>query len=589
MIQKKRTWLTAIAIAAGVAAIAHQGQRVKAQTGAQGGEAFMAAPITIVAANLPVVTGGGAPGPVRVREEQSVIPEARLEAAKAAAAAGAGPKLAATLGLSPRMPSALTPDAVVSFDGDFEGEAGCGNWIPSDHALAVGDGNNPIVQVVNECLSVWNTAGARLLGPVSLGSFFGLGAGANICDPRALFDWYNHRFIVSAIVCSAPYSASVAVSQSDNPLGAWFVYNGFGSLGSPGALMDYQRLGQDSTVTYPGTNFPGAIYVAYNLFNPGYVFEEWKVLPKGAMYAGQNISYWNFWGMSSGGVVTDSSQPANTWSPYEHPRAEFVVTSQNNGTGAQNAITVWAISNPFNWVLGGDSPELTGIVIGAANAWAPPPNAPQSGGLNNIETLDNRFTGEATYAHGHVHVAHSTANGAGGTASEIYKIQPFLNVSDGRCANALDVGLCPQIVGASIRNETVLNYGGTTAAWFAVPQPDLDGNVTTVFNFSCSTCFAGVAYISQRVTQPLGSFIDNGIYLANGLGVYTKGRWGDYEAVAPAGVAYTPGDGGNTGHSSALFAGQYADTSAVNGWRTRVGAVIFSNAGQATPTSTGTK
>jgi hypothetical protein len=582
MIQKKRTWLIAIAIVAAAAVVSQRGQRVKAQgSGAQGGPAVMAPAIPIIAANLPVV-GAGPREPLRVRTEHPILPEAQFEALKAAAAAGGGPRLAVTLGLAPQMPSAQTPGAIVSFDGDFEGEAGCGGWVPADQALAVGDGNNLIVQVVNECLSVWTPGGARVLGPVSLQSFFGINAGVSVCDPRALFDWKNHRFIVSAIVCSSPYSASIAVSQSDNPTGGWWVYNGFGSFGSPGALMDYQRLGQDASATYPGSGFPGGIYLAYNLFNPNYVEEEWKILPKGPMYVGAGFSYWNFWGMTSNGAITDSSQPANVWSPYEHPRAEFFTTVANNGNS--NLVSVFAVSNPFNWVSGGDTPELSGpAIVGAANGWTFPPNAPQLGGPNNIETLDNRISGEVTYASGFLYAAHVTGNGAGGTASELYKIQPFLNVSDARCTNALDSGLCPQVTGALIRTESVLNYGGTSAAFFPTQQPDLEGNVTTFINYATTTGYVSEVFISQRVTAG-PAFFDGGFYLAQGQGVYTSGRWGDYTAVAPVGVFYAAGDGGATGNNAFVFSGMYADTTANNRWRTRVGANIFNNVSQYGPT-----
>jgi hypothetical protein len=591
--KKNQIWMTAIAIIAAAIMITQRGQRVRAQdSGAQGVGATMMTPITVIARDLPVVSGASQ-GPVQMRVEHSIIPEEQMEAAKARAAAGGGPQLPATLGLSPQMPGAgasgQTPQAVVSFDGEFQADAGCGNWIPSDMALAVGDGVNLVLQAVNECFSVFNLGGTRVLGPVSLQSLFGMAAGVSMCDPRALYDWKNHRFILSVIVCQAPYSASIAVSASDDPTGGWFVYNGFTSLGSAGALMDYDRLGQDVTATYPGSGFPGAIYLAYNLFNPNFVFEEWKILPKGPMYAGAGFSYWNFWGMASGGAVTDSSQPANVWSPYELPRAEFFLTSTNNG-GLSNVLSVFAISNPFNWVSGGDTPELSGpIRIGAANNFAPPPPAPQPGGPNIIETLDNRFTGENSYAHGHLYAAHSSANGTGGTASVIYEIQPFLNVSDARCTNALDVNQCPQIVNAVFRNETVLNYGTTTAAWFAVPQPDLDGNVTTVFDYSnTTTSFASNAYISQRVTQPLGTFVDNGFFLANGLGTYTgfgnNARWGDYNAVAPIGIGYRAGNGAPTAGNGFVFAAQYADTTARNGWRTRIGANIFTAPSDYTPT-----
>src|SRR5262249_20931791 len=198
--------------------------------------------------------------------------------------------------------------------------------------------------------------------------------------------------------------------------------------------------------------------------------------------------------------------------------------------------------------VGGQSPELSGVVIGTANNYQLAPTAPQSGGPNNIETIDTRISGNATYGAGFVHAALNGSNGAGGTQSHIYKVQPFLNSTNAaRCTAAVSAGLCPQITAALIRNETILNYGGTNAAWFPTPQPDLEGNVTIVFNFSTTAIFPGLAYISQRVTQPPGTFADSGIFLAGGLGQYTQGRWGDYTAVAPAGVFYSAGDSGFTG------------------------------------------
>ena len=374
----------------------------------QGMRVDIASPIQIIASNLPIVRGGSQA--VQEQPERYVIDEKVLEAAKRQAAIpGFAPQLPATL-TAPAIPGAATPGAVVSFDGDYQGEVGCGGWIPADQALAVGDGANPVIQAVNECLSVWSLGGTRLLGPVSLQSFFGQPSTVSVCDPRALFDWRNHRFIVMAIKCSAPYGQSyVAVSQTDSAVGGWWVYT-FGSSSSPGAIMDYPRMGQDHSVNYPGqTTNPGAIYIAYNQFNPGFINEEWHILPKNRMYAGASVSYWAFWSMTSGGLLTDSTQPANVWSPYERPRAEFLVTSKNEGV-ASNLFTVWSISNPFGFNVGGDGPRLSGVVISAANTHTPPPNATQPGGPATIDTLDNRISGAVTYAHGHLHAAIPTAN-----------------------------------------------------------------------------------------------------------------------------------------------------------------------------------
>src|SRR5262249_2562983 len=142
------------------------------------------------------------------------------------------------------------------------------------------------------------------------------------------------------------------------------------------------------------------------------------------------------------------------------------------------------------------------------------------------------------------------------------------------------------ITAALIRNETILNYGGTNAAWFPTPQPDLEGNVTIVFNFSTTAIFPGLAYISQRVTQPPGTFADSGIFLAGGLGQYTQGRWwhvprgagGVAPAGAPAGLFYAAGAGGFTGNNGMGFAGIYAGPP--NRWRPRIGFNRFSSPGQ---------
>ena len=108
----------------------------------------------------------------------------------------------------------------------------CSSDTPADQALAIGDGKNPILQAVNVCLSVYDNTGTRLVGPTDLVSFFGLPAGTFTSDPRALYDWFNHRFIVTLIDTSCPNGGctsstnnyDIAVSQSDDPTLGWWIY-----------------------------------------------------------------------------------------------------------------------------------------------------------------------------------------------------------------------------------------------------------------------------------------------------------------------------------------------------------------------------
>ena len=89
-------------------------------------------------------------------------------------------------------------------------------------ALAVGP--SYVLQVINGCVTVLNKSGNVQAGfPKSLSSFMLVGAKAQASpyDPRAIFDWANQRYIVSAAHISGAGAAvvDVAVSLSSNPLG----------------------------------------------------------------------------------------------------------------------------------------------------------------------------------------------------------------------------------------------------------------------------------------------------------------------------------------------------------------------------------
>jgi hypothetical protein len=58
----------------------------------------------------------------------------------------------------------------INFNGN--GEIECGNFTPSDQALAIGDGADPIVQADNLCVSVWSPIGTRLAEPIAMTTFF---------------------------------------------------------------------------------------------------------------------------------------------------------------------------------------------------------------------------------------------------------------------------------------------------------------------------------------------------------------------------------------------------------------------------------
>ncbi len=462
----------------------------------------------------------------------------------------------------------LTPFASVGILGDNETEA-CSGATPSDMGLAVGDTAVGVLQVTNFCISVFSKAGVLQVGyPKSITSFLGLPAPPTgfVFDPRALYDWANHRYIMLFSEFDNVFGANtgtywVAVSTGDSPTGGFFIYH-LGSFFGPNNILDFPRLGQDRQAIYAFTNvFPVA---------GGYAGEEWAMLPKQKMYAGQGISWTAFLGPSAFGQLTDSTQPANVWSNTDNPRAEFMVGSLNFFFGGGqcstgcNGLIVWAISNPLDLTVFG--PEASGVVIGTNFNYFLPPDAAQFGIGALISTGDVRITGEVSYSGGSLYAALTSADGIGGASSILYKIQPTLNVNDGRCTGAF-LNLCPDITAATMLSENFLIYGGGNSAFYPTQQPDPEGNVTTVFNFSGPNFWGSTAFISTRVTQGVGAFVDNfvdsGVFLAGGQNTYTQGRWGDYTAVAAAGI------GGLTPAPTMWFAGMF--TRSDHAWGTAIG------------------
>jgi hypothetical protein len=519
-----RTMLSSVVAAVGVMPLTAtaQAQAAAPQVSSQQGTGAAAAPFVRRLDTIPQMPRG----------EQHAQPLAPLKGVDPATFAlrkaratqsPATPKVASPPPVRPQ--SRETPGAAVVFTSTSE--TGCGNVTPADQAIAVGDTSVGVLQVINVCVNVFDKSGNLQAGyPKSLTSFVGLPAGTPTSDPRAIYDWINHRYIVSFIQFNPSQASAstywIAVSTGDNPAGGYCAYNlGVQSVAPSGGvfpLPDFPRLGQDRQ----------AIYLASNIFNPGYKWEEILALPKAQMYACAGFSFSFFFNLNLGGVATDSTQPANVFSAGDDPRSEYLVTSKNIFFGdPKNGLVVWAIHSPLS------SPTLTGTVIATANNYSTPPNASQPGGAHTIDTGDNRISGMAMYNAGSIYASVNAANGSN-SAAILYQIQPFVTAggaSDG------------QIAGARILNEFV--HGGGFDVYYATQQPDPEGNVTYVWNYSSSGNFPSLVYSSRRAAQSVGTEPDGGIFAVAGAGFYgqaggatippwRRAAWHRPEAAAPS-------------------------------------------------------
>src|SRR5262249_17038344 len=242
----------------------------------------------------------------------------------------------------------------------------------------------------------------------------------------------------------------IAVSQTSDPRGGWFIYHlnqvTLGILAA-GDLADYPTMGQNRQ----------GIFVSYNDFVGGVTFNSSKVifLPKAKMYAGAAIGVFNV-----AAIDTDTLQPANVMNPSEKPRAAYFLSSLNFLGGSClagcNELIFLAASNFLDTT--GPGLELSSTLLPTSNSFFFPPGAEQPGctsGTCLIDTGDARISGEVTYANGFLYgglTTNGTGGGAGAARYVWFKVQPFLNDNDARCTGTFE-DKCPQIVGAAVVNE----------------------------------------------------------------------------------------------------------------------------------------
>lgn len=502
------------------------------------------------------------------------VPEAVYRARKAAVANMiSAAEVPGEMGVAPALPDdafLMTPGSSKSLEGIDESM--CGWWIPSDHALAVGP--TYVVQILNECIRVTDKNGVVQAGfPKSLQTFFG--ASGSIFDPRAVWDPYKSRYIISAISGSAWY---IAVSKNNNPvIGGWWYYtipNTMVGLSS-GDFIDFDTLGQDKDIVYVGaTIFPAA----------GGLSNRMLFLPKAKMVAGQALgTFWFGLNFSYSGQILDAIQPANHSFSTDYPRAGFLMASLNiNFGGGQcvngcNGLVVYAISNAL-YVAGAPGVQITSVFVPTAYTYIMPPNALQPGCTSPtaacaLDTGDTRISGEVTYAKGLLWGSLNTKRSGNNTSTVMwFTVRPFLNDGNASCTGSY-LNKCAQITGADILNEDCYICGGRPnngSDYYGVAVVNAEGDATMVANYSDTSSYPGTWYVSRRVTQAKNTMHDNGIYIAGGQGYYYaldsygRNRWGDYTAAQIEGNSYF------------WFGGQYSKSYGTSFiWGTKIGRNSF--------------
>ena len=412
--------------------------------------------------------------------------------------------------LSRQAPTKSAPDFELGFDSlDVADCCGGGAITPPDPHLAAGP--NHLVATVNSSFEIYDKSGSTLSGALLYSAFVsGLGTGCESSpfDPNALYDEESDRFILAWDGAGTHYC--VALSQTANPVGAWWVY-AIPAQPRGGEFFDYPHLGVGDTHIVAGSNqFGGSV-------PDGFEGRVWA-FDKATAYAGSPLSVFT---ASTGSEGTP--QPLHlhgklqgTWP--SHGSTNFFLTDSYDGC----TFSVWKWTLPAAPAIA-DTFDLC-VVTGVTGGF--PVSVPQSGTANLIEGNDWRMRG------------FEYRNGSGWFADTI-SCNPGGGVVN--CVRWAQLNLVPS-------TPTLTQAGVYASSGVHRIFPDLAvdtlNNMAIGYSVGSSSTFPSIYYTGRESGEPIGTLQAETLLKAGEVAHASFDgspfRWGDYSAMTidPNGVTF---------------------------------------------------
>jgi|GEM_PF-920685 hypothetical protein len=250
---------------------------------------------------------------------------------------------------------------VKSFDGLHYGYNGLNAdfWVPPDVQIAVS--LNYIVEIVNVLGAVWDKNG-NFLSYISLYSVFSIPNTESIGDPRIIYDPATDRFFMSVYDANLN-SVLLAVSQTNNPMGNWYVYR----LSATNNYFPDQP--------YIGINNYFVVVTANDFLGNFFEYSQYWILNKSQLLSGSTVEYY---------TTTDTN--AASIRPAIHISSSNIFYMASTQTNLPNTLEIFAISGSLPNNLNIKKYFLT-INSMSSNIQ----EAPQLGTTYTIDVGDNRI------------------------------------------------------------------------------------------------------------------------------------------------------------------------------------------------------
>ena len=437
---------------------------------------------------------------------------------------------------------------------------------PPDPQLAVGP--NHVFEMINVIGRVFDRGGS-VVQTFSIASFFGVPAGYKDTDPKIIYDALSDRWFASYVSFIDNASGSdegllhLAISQTDDPTGAWNVYDvTFGDV-----FPDYAGLGlTDDKVTLSANVFdidgPPGVNPGCSPFG-GYCGEQTIVFEKSDLLAGV---------------------PAGSVGMFLFPRntSRFTVRPAHSLTSVSDQyLTTWneSVTNELTVIritgtpAGGDVTEASATNVATLDQDDPPPSLTAGAGDCDLQFQGNLGPPPCVDSGDFRMLEAIWRDNSLWSAASAACIPP----GDGTvrsCAHLVEV----ETVGApSLVQDIMFGALGEYFSWPAI-RTDSSGNLYVSLTHTSASIFAE-ARVAGRQAGDAPNTMSGSILLRAGDVVHTSGRWGDY-----LGAAVDPAN-----PSCVWLVGQYAKSTGGPNWGTYIGATSYSgDCGGVAPTSTAT-
>jgi subtilisin-like proprotein convertase family protein len=454
-------------------------------------------------------------------------------------------------------------------------------------------GPNHFVQAINVAWRVFSKTGAPLTPVMTLASLWQPLPGAHECDtnrgdPITLYDQFADRWLITQFGFAVdgvgnpvpPFFQCVAVSQTGDPTGAYFLY----AFQMPNTKFnDYPKFGvwpnpsayfmTDNQFQSPAFNFAGAGVFA---------FDRNKILAGDPTAA---FIYFDLQGLdpSIGGMLpadADGSTPPPAGSP-----GLFSYFTATEFGDAQDGLRLFAFQPNFTTPASSTFTELPSIAVAAFDPrWVGFPGGtrddieqpPPASAAASLDSISDRLMHRLQYRNFGTH--------------ESMVVNHTVNVGTGTTLATHQAGVRYyelRKIGAG--NWAVQNQGtfapDADNRWMGSAALDQDGNLALGYSVSSLTTFPSIRYTGRLATDPANTLqAETSMFAGTGSQTNTGSRWGDYSAMH-----VDPVDDCTFWYTQEYY--QTSDTTpgdppfGVN-WQTRIGKFKFPECGGAPTTGT---